>query len=455
MYEQERTYSFVHGRSTKILGIISLASLISGPLTATAQPNAPTSTEPAQTATTEHPTGVEWENWRKAMLATRPAGGCFTATYPDRQWRQVPCKTPSGKLYLPRRGPTSQIEIVGGKGPDVVAVVTGHITEAEGSFDSVTNVSSVCSVPCPNQTCPTNPTCTSGSTANGYSLQINTERFTTSTCSGSPDPTQCKGWQQFVYDSQGGGVIQYWLITYGPAGTMCPMPRGASCQPNKVSTDGWCPFQFKPTEPVYCVVNAEAAAPAPAELITSLSQIRVTGGAAGSNPASATDSIAVSVGNHFYTQSGNNYFPDLGSQWQEAEFNVFGDSDGNQAVFNSGATLVVRIAVSSGTDKGPGCRLTSYTGESTNLTLGNSLPTASPGSAPALVFSATNPAPTGALATCADALSLGDTHLRTFGGLLYDFQGTGDFLLAETGPEFVVQNSANFGGAGVAERIRE
>jgi hypothetical protein len=27
-----------------------------------------------------------------------------------------------------------------------------------------------------------------------------------------------------------------------------------------------------------------------------------------------------------HTASGNNYFPDLGSQWQEAEFNVFGDA---------------------------------------------------------------------------------------------------------------------------------
>jgi hypothetical protein len=192
------------------------------------------------------------------------------------------------------------------------------------------------------------------------------------------------------------------------------------------------------------VVNAEQAAPAPAEPIASLSQMQVIGGAAGSNPESATDSIAVAVGNHFYTQSGNNYFPDLGSQWQEAEFNVFGDSGGNQAVFNDTASLVVRIAVSSGTDQGPSCHLFSFTGESNNLTLGNSLPTASPGSAPALVFSAAKPAPTpGALfatvATCANALSLGDTHLRTFSGLLYDFQGTGDFLLAETGPEFVVQ----------------
>jgi len=40
--------------------------------------------------------------------------------------------------------------------------------------------------------------------------------------------------------------------------------------------------------------------------------------------------------------------------------------------------------------------------------------------------------------------SLGDTHLNTFNGLHYDFQASGDFLLAEegpteAGPNFVVQ----------------
>ena len=29
-----------------------------------------------------------------------------------------------------------------------------------------------------------------------------------------------------------------------------------------------------------------------------------------------------------YTAAGDNYFPDLGSEWQLAEFNVFGDGGG-------------------------------------------------------------------------------------------------------------------------------
>src|ERR1019366_2573404 len=85
--------------------------------------------------------------------------------------------------------------------------------------------------------------------------------------------------------------------------------------------------------------------------------------------------------------------------------------------------------------------LKSWTGETSNLTLVNSPPVSpAPNPAPALVFSESSPAAAGAAATCADAVSLGDTHLTTFGGLLYDFQASGDFVLSEAGPDFVVQN---------------
>ena len=394
--------------------------------------------EPAPAAAT--PTEVERESWRKTILKTpRPTAGCFTATYPDKQWREVPCKTPSNKLYPPKHGGTTRSEIVGGAGPDFSAVVSGHITEAEGSFDPGTVVSSECGVPCPNQVCPTNPTCT-GAPANSYSLQLNSKPFKTNTCAGSPGGVNggCLGWEQFVYPSSGGGSIQYWLETYGPAGTLCPTPRSANCQPGVAPTDGWCPFSFSPTGPVYCVVNAINATTAPAAPITSLSTLKLTGAAAGVAGA-ANDSITVSVGGTPYTASGNNYFPDLGSQWQEAEFNVFGDGNGDQAVFNSGATIDMRTGVASGTTSGPSCDLQGFTGESNNLTLVNTPPAAVKGTLPALLFSESNPAPAGAAATCADATSVGDTHLATFNGLFYDFQASGDFLLAQVDPDFVVQ----------------
>ena len=40
---------------------------------------------------------------------------------------------------------------------------------------------------------------------------------------------------------------------------------------------------------------------------------------------------------------------------------------------------------------------------------------------------------------CQSGISMGDTHLTTFDGLLYDFQASGDFLLADSNTGFVVQ----------------
>ena len=203
--------------------------------------------------------------------------------------------------------------------------------------------------PCSAQMGSANPTCSSA-TANSYSLQLNTQPFATSTCSASPNKTQCAGWQQFVYSPSAGGSIQYWLLEYGPAGTACPVARSAHCEPFSES-DGWCPVSFSPGSDVYCVVNAAASAPAPAEPITSLPGLSVTGAVAGVN--GANDSIAVTTDNTVNQAPGNNYFPDPGSQWQEAEFNVFGDGNADQAVFNTGAMVVVRTALDSGTTSPP------------------------------------------------------------------------------------------------------
>jgi len=455
-------------KSCAMLAVLALSSASAGagqaaqipkqpqgkPAAEQAQTNA--ATEQAQAAATRQPTAVELESWRKTILHTpRPKEGCFTATYPETEWREVPCKTPPHKLYPPKRsGMAEQVGgVIGGVGgPDFSPVVTGHITEAEGSFDTVTGVTSECAVPCPPPTyaCPTSPTCTGSTSPNTYSLQLNSKPFTTSACSGSPDPAGCQGWEQFVYSSSGGGFIQYWLENYGPGGTLCPMPRGASCAILGVESDGWCPFSFSGDTEVYCVVNAVNSAPAPSEPATSLGEMKLTGDAGTvSPPANDSVTVTVPVGTppipKPFTASGNNYFPDLGSQWQEVEFNVFGDGGGDQAVFNSGATVAVRTSVASGTSSGPGCDLQSFTGESNNLTLNNTAPAAVPGVLPALLFSEVNPAPSGAPATCADATSVGDTHLTTFDGLYYDFQASGDFVLAQDGSDFVVQTRQESG----------
>ena len=403
------------------------------------------------------PSAAELETWHRSMVKVpAPKAGCFTADYPDTAWTEVPCKTPPHKLYPPRppwTARTQQVvtanlrEQVGGVNssevpyPDFSPVVTGHITEAEGSFDPATSITSECAVQCPAPTysCPANPSCT-GQPSNEYSLQLNSKPFDTSTCDGSPyknnTTTPCQGWEQWVYSTTQNGFIQYWLENYGPNGTACPSPSASAavCAASGGVVSGqWCSFQFSSTGNVYCVVNADNSAGAPLEPATALTAMQVTGSAAGGSLTS--DEITVWESGKPYKATGGNYFPDLGSQLQEVEFNVFGDGGGDQAVFNSGAVIAVRTGVISGTSDGPGCDLQSFTGESNNLTLNTTPPAAVKGNMPALLFTENSTAAAGA--TCADATSVGDTHMTTFDGLYYDFQASGDYVLLDA-PDFTV-----------------
>jgi hypothetical protein len=148
------------------------------------------------------------------------------------------------------------------------------------------------------------------------------------------------------------------------------------------------PFSFPGQTEVHCVVNAARAAPAPSEPITALQGLKVQGFAArpGVNPV---DSIFVSAGGTVNLAPGNNYFPDLINQWQTAEFNVFGDGNGDQAVFNQGSKLVVRTSVDDGANLfAPICIQQSFTAETNNLTLVESPALVTGG--PAIVFTESN-----------------------------------------------------------------
>jgi len=318
---------------------------------------------------------------------------------------------------LPNANVIMQIDTVGGAGPDFTATVTGHVSQSEGSFDSATGITS----------------------SGAYSLQLNTDFFPTSVCTGSPGGMggTCRGWEQFVYNSGGSAFIQYWLIKWGPGGSTCPTPRGASCDGSHVFSDGWCPFTLSDGFG-YCAVNAGSEPMGvTAKSMSAVGSLKLSGAAASGG---ANDAILWTDGGTPHGAPGDNRFPDLGSQWQQSEFNVFGNCCNHQAVFNSGANVRVRNEVLSGTTAGPGCSLRSFTAESTNLTLSNT-PPGSPASTPgpALVFDQQNPAPSGAVASCMDAVSFGDTHLTTFGGLMYDFQAHGDYLLMQAGADFMVQ----------------
>jgi hypothetical protein len=375
-------------------------------------PTTPTTTR-IPTEVQPKPSAEELQNWHKAIMKIpTPKKGCFTAEYPNTAWRETPCKTPPHKLYLPRRtGATRTQQVGGASDADFVAVVSGNMTEAEGSFDKA-NVTSECDVQCPNQICPSNPSCIGGE-ANSFSLQLNTNPFSgTTTCESSPTPKQCKGWEQFVYAQDqncseciGDVFIQYWLLNFGPAGTACPSPVAPAneCDTFGVVSNQWCSFQFTPTGPVFCVMNGPGSASPLTVPISLLYELALIGDTA--SGGKSTDSTEMVEGGTAFLATGGNIFPDLGTLWKDTEFNVFGNGGGSEAVFNNGAAIQVRTSVSSGITNGPACKDVSFTGESNNLTLVNSAPTAMMFSMPALVFSESNPAPSGA--TCADATSVG------------------------------------------------
>jgi hypothetical protein len=126
----------------------------------------------------------------------------------------------------------------------------------------------------------------------------------------------------------------------------------------------------------------------------------------------------------------------LGAAWKDAEFIIAGDGRGSQATFNAGSTIVVRTTVHSGSRNAPTCVKEGFTGETNNLNL---VGTAAVGTGPSPAVVSTQSNTLTSLASCAAANGIGDPHLVTFKGLLYDFQAAGDFILAETPPNFVVQ----------------
>jgi len=332
-----------------------------------------------------------------------PGTGCFKAAFPLVEWRQVSCVAPPHVPYDPRHRPTPFT--VGGNN-DFAARVTGSMSAAEGSFDSVSGVTSE-----------TGQVGGQGAqVANVYTLQLNTNRFTTSVCSGSPN-MNCRGWQQFVYSSGSQAIfIQYWLIQYNSA---CPM--------------GWI-TRVLPSAPtdIYCYRNGASTASVARQPITNLTNLRL---GASANPG-GNDTVTMWVGNTATAASNPGNTLNLGTGWMDAEFMIGGDGRSSQAMFNAGSTIAVRTTVHNGTRNAPTCVVEGFTGETNNLNLVGTA-AVGVGPSPAIVSQQSNTLTS--MRSCAAANGTGDPHMTTFKGLLYDFQAAGDFVLAETPPNFVVQ----------------
>jgi VWD domain-containing protein len=399
-------------RATPFFGTIVATSVLLGQLfsnAASAQQETPTSkasTAPSAAAATKPEIAKTREAWRKSLLQLpQPKPGCYASSFPRVEWTPVACTSPPPYPMPPARGHHSPFQV--GNGTDYAAQPTGTISSADGSFVSVsaalTESGLVGNVGSP--------------VSNAYSLQLNTNFFVSTACAGSSNPAICKGWEQFIYENNATAkrvFIQYWLIKYN---NPCP--------------GGW--NTFTASLNTYCWRNAPGATSLPAgQPVSNLSNMVLTGTVTGSS-----DQVTMTVGINAATLVGINAV-NAAAGWTDAEFNVIGDGGGGQANFGANSTVVVKTTVHNGTLNAPACALEGFTGETNNLTLIGT-PSITIQAAPAIEFTQSNVSG-GGPGSCATAAGIGDTHLSTFGGLFYDFQASGDFVLAQTGNDFVVQN---------------
>jgi hypothetical protein len=289
------------------------------------------------------------EEWRRQMSKTPPPKeGCFEAAHPSMEWVEVPCAT--GRHSLP---PSATMTMRAGLSGDVTEdvssssgasggarrpnpfasakVPSGTMLSAEGSFPSASGLTGE----------------NVGGTANSFSLQLNTQSNLTSSaitalCNATATPASCKGWEQFVYWE---GAAEIWFFLLG-AGGKCP----SSAWSNSGS---------------FCSMEAPNSAAVPAQAITNLVNMTLTGSA-----GSTMDTVTLTTGPGQLYVAANKSVLGLSTSWTSADFNVLGDSTGAKALFNSGTTLAVQLLTDAGNTSPPTCNPTgSSTAESNNLSV--------------------------------------------------------------------------------------
>ena len=283
----------------------------------------------------------DWEAWRVSMsLTPLPGSGCFKAAYPATEWRAVACVTAPLRPF--GQPPSDSRALTVGNGADWSAKVSGLISTSAGSFNKVTGVKRIRDPQAPI-----------------FSLQLNSNFFTTSVCNGAANPSQCLGWQQFVLSDPGYLFMQYWLINYG---NRCP--------------SGWSTYQSD------CYRNSNSTS-VPRQTPKDLAGLILTGVASGGQ-----DKAMLATKGGDLSAVGEDTVVNLEKGWNTSEFNVFGNGGGTSVKFNKGSALTVRISVDDGSSSAPACVKDGFSGETNNLTLGTC--TASGGSSPAIVFEESN-----------------------------------------------------------------
>lgn len=266
--------------------------------------------------------------WRATISHTPvPGDGCFNASYPLLVWHQVRCTKPSKSQFsqMQGKGPA-------GGGNDYAAMTKSLTSTAVGSFPLVKHLTSEQSY----------------LGANDYSLQLNSNMMHNDpACAGSTTPDVCEGWEQFVFSNLfENAYIQYWLVYYnGPGGT-CPsgwnhIPASGNCWRNSR-------YVGVPQQP-----------------ITELPNMSISGTAV----LRGLDTLIMTTKTKAYSTTGVDKVA-LARGWHETEFNVFGDAT-TPATFNAGASLTIKIDLTTGNTQKPTCETYAGTSaETNNLVLG-------------------------------------------------------------------------------------
>ncbi len=302
------------------------------------------------------------ESWGAFMAHyPQPDVGCFTATYPNLVWEQVECKVLTHPQVHPTVRKPQNAEQTAGNGNDYVAEAAGLISETLGTFPKATGITSEKSVGVPEYG--------DGGIlgANEYSIQLNTQFTSTSAaCAGH---SGCTVWQQFIYatdyETKGEAAVfmQYWLIGWGRS--RCPSGFGSDGEGD-------------------CYGNSNYVA-APDIKATGLGSLTL----AATATKGGNDTVVFHNGSTAYSVSGADSKLDIATVWKESEYNIVGDAGGSEAVFNSGTSITVKVALTDGSTSAPTCVANDgTTGESNNLNLG-SCSTAG-GSSPYIQFTESN-----------------------------------------------------------------
>ncbi len=304
--------------------------------------------------------GVEaWQQTIKELPT--PSTGCFAANYPVAEWQSTPCNVEPELQY--GWTPASRPYAVGAA-TDYTLVASSPLSSATGTFQNSAGVKE--------------EGIQGGSgplVANTYSLQLNTNTFTTPLCSTTTNkygssgsaPLACKGWEQFIYSSTKNEVfIESWVIYYDGSGN-CPGVGWAAVAGGESCT------KFS---------NYSSTLTGGPPTAAELEHVKLTG----TSSASADEVKISTTGGHATAVNMPDTPLDLAGEWDRAQWGVYGDCCSTRAEFSGGAKLKVKTELSPDGPAAPTCVVEGHTAETNNLNL-------QPG--PAITYSGpSGPAPT-------------------------------------------------------------